>query len=110
MMIDAGRRVTAPQLVRAMQRRTDFKGRFRAIFDEVDVLAVPVFPFATPKAAEVSMEAIARGNWEVAKFTMMFDLTGSPSLTLPAGVDPEGMPIGIQLIGPDFAEDRLFAL
>jgi amidase len=48
-------------------------------------------------------------DWGISRYTMMFDLTGSPALTIPAGVDPDGMPIGIQLIGPDFAEERLFA-
>ena len=108
-MIAAGRKVTASQLVNGMHRRADFIGRFRQVFDQVDILVMPVLPSPTPLTEEMTLQGMANKDWGISRYTMMFDLTGSPALTVPAGVDPNGMPIGIQLIGPDFAEDRLFA-
>jgi len=108
-MIAAGRKVTASQVVNGMHRRADFVGRFRHVFDQVDILVMPVLPVPTPPTAEMTLQGMMNQDWGISRYTMMFDLTGSPSLTIPAGVDPDGMPIGIQLIGPDFGEERLFA-
>jgi len=108
-MIAAGRKVTASQVVNGMHRRADFTGRFRHVFDQVDILVMPVLPVPTPPTAEMTLQGMMNQDWGISRYTMMFDLTGSPSLTIPAGVDPDGMPIGIQLIGPDFGEERLFA-
>jgi amidase len=107
--IEGGRKVPAAAFVKGMQRRADFIGRFRAVFDQVDVLVMPVIPYPTPLAAEMSWETMADPARGITRYTMLYDLTGSPSLTVPAGLDPEGHPIGIQIIGPDFAEERLFA-
>ena len=41
------------------------------------------------------------------KFTAPFDFAGNPTITLPAGMDREGMPLSLQLIGPRAAEGLL---
>ena len=43
------------------------------------------------------------------RFTAAFNYSGQPSLTLPAGFDADGLPIGMQLIGPVSGEARLLA-
>jgi amidase len=43
------------------------------------------------------------------RFTAAFNYSGQPSLTLPAGFDSDGLPIGLQLIGPVLGEARLLA-
>jgi Asp-tRNA(Asn)/Glu-tRNA(Gln) amidotransferase A subunit family amidase len=42
------------------------------------------------------------------RFSGPFDLTGLPGLSVPCGVTSEGLPIGIQLVGPAFGEELLF--
>ena len=109
-LIERSRRTPAPDIVRAFQLRANFAGRFRALFDEIDLLVLPVLPVATPPAEIMTLDRMADENLGVGRFSVMFNATGSPSLTLPAGFDGNGMPIGIQLIGPALSEDRLFAL
>jgi len=41
------------------------------------------------------------------RFTVSFDLTGSPTITLPCGVSADGLPLGFQLVGPHLSEDLL---
>lgn len=41
-------------------------------------------------------------------FTQAFNLTGHPALVMPSGVDSDGLPTSVQLVGPHFAEDRVF--
>ena len=41
-------------------------------------------------------------------FTVMANLAGLPGITIPAALDASGLPLGLQLIGPAFAEGLLF--
>jgi amidase len=43
----------------------------------------------------------------VGRFTLPFNATGSPTLSLPSGFAPSGLPLGIQLIGPHLSEALL---
>ncbi len=109
-LIERSRRIPAADVVRAFYRRNDFAGRFRDMFDDIDVLVLPVLPVATPPAALMTLERMAEDDIGVGRFSVLLNATGSPSLTIPAGFDDNGMPIGIQLVGPHLSEDRLFAL
>ena len=43
-------------------------------------------------------------------YTVPVNIAGLPALSLPCGRDEEGLPIGMQLIGPPFSEQRLYQL
>jgi amidase len=109
-LIQRSRKTPAADIVRAFQLRGNFAGRFRDMFDDIDVLALPVLPVGTPPGRIMTLERMADDDLGVGRFSVLLNATGSPSLTIPAGFDGNGMPIGIQLIGPDLSEDRLFAL
>ena len=40
-------------------------------------------------------------------YTVPINLAGVPAISLPCGRDPDGMPIGLQIIGPHFGEERI---
>ena len=42
--------------------------------------------------------------------TLLFDVLGVPAVSVPCGFDRSGMPVGLQIVGEAFAEDRLLAL
>jgi amidase len=71
------------------------------LHEEVDLIALPALPMPTPTLALLDQ---ANNNPEIVggmlRFTAAFDYSGQPSLTLPGGVDEDGLPIGFQLIGP----------
>jgi amidase len=69
------------------------------IFAEVDVLL-------TPSAAGEAPEGL--GSTGDPSFNSIWTLSWSPSLTLPAGTGPNGLPLGIQLVGPRFGDEALF--
>ena len=87
---------------------------FRAVertFDEVDVIATPTTAVAAPtiprggdRQAWTSMSATT----ELMRFVFPANLTGHPALTVPVG-EEDGCPLGLQLMGPAFAEARLLA-
>lgn len=88
-------------VARGQMLRERFRGRLRAMFGEVDLLLVPALGKPLPTLAE--MEPMAQGevpmDMDLMRFTSPFNLAGSPTITLPAGFGPTGLPMGIQLAG-----------
>ena len=107
-LIDQGHGVSGLELMRIEQARLVFKGALRKLFQQVDVLLVPVHPFGNPSAAQ--LDAIFKtpsGIDDVLRYTAPFDMSGSPTLTLPGAFTAGGMPIGFQLVGRHLDEALL---
>jgi amidase len=107
-LIDTGRKVDVLELMRIYHARLVFQGQLRKLFKEVDLLLVPVHPFGNPSAAQLD-EVFARpgGIDDVLRFTAPFDMSGSPTITMPGGFNGAGLPIGFQLVGRHVEEDLL---
>jgi len=107
-LLALGRRLDGFALTRIHQRRAAFSGRLAALFREIDLLLVPVMNNAAPTLA---LLAERQGDPEArharVRFTAPFDMSGSPSLTLPGGKTGEGLPVGFQLIGRHLDEALL---
>lgn len=96
-------------VARGQMLRERFRGRLRALFGEIDMLLVPALGKPLPTWEE--MEPMAQGevpmDMDLMRFTSPFNLAGVPTITLPAGFGPAGLPLGIQLAGPWLAEPAL---
>ncbi|GAB4580101.1 MAG: Asp-tRNA(Asn)/Glu-tRNA(Gln) amidotransferase subunit GatA [Anaerolineales bacterium] len=90
----------------AQKVRTLIKRDFEAAFEEVDVIAAPVAPTTAFKIGVHSNDPLAMYLEDV--FTLPANLAGVPGISFPVGFDAEGLPIGMQLMGPHFREDVLF--
>jgi amidase len=78
------------------------------VFEEVDLIAVPAQAFAAPTLAK--MGALGEDPSLIAgllRFTCPFDMTGSPTITLPGGFAPNGGPVAFQFVGRHFEEAGL---
>jgi aspartyl-tRNA(Asn)/glutamyl-tRNA(Gln) amidotransferase subunit A len=53
-----------------------------------------------------SADAVERARL-LTRFTAPFNLTGLPALSVPCGLTREGLPVGLQLVGPPWSEQRL---
>jgi aspartyl-tRNA(Asn)/glutamyl-tRNA(Gln) amidotransferase subunit A len=91
------------QKVRALLAR-DFAEAFR----EVDALLCPTSPEPAFALGEKSSDPLSMYLADV--FTVSPSLAGLPALSVPAGLSAEGLPIGMQLIGPADSEPLLFRL
>jgi amidase len=94
-------------------RRERTVARILALWDEFDVLMTPALASAPlpaeggyGKPAPVAIDTAGRFT----PFTPLFNLTGQPAITLPAGMGRDGLPLSVQLVGRIGAEDMLFAL
>ncbi|MBT9385439.1 hypothetical protein KM176_16315 [Pseudooceanicola sp. CBS1P-1] len=96
--------------------RATLQARFGAIFPNhgVDLVVMPTSPVQPPAEAEFSVLQIdgeARATMPVVtRQTALATLTGQPSLTLPAGLDADGLPVGMMLEAPIGADRMLLAM
>jgi amidase len=109
-LIELGRQQSGADYQKIVLRRENFRGRVRALFEQVDLLAVPAQTFAAPTLAKM---ATLGENPELItgllRFSCPFNMTGSPSITLPGGFTDSGSPVAFQFIGRHFDEARLVA-
>ena len=108
-MLAQGEALGAIDVARAFQARIVWNGRLRRLFDEIDILLVPAAPGPTPRCEELdAMQGDAGALMDrISRYTMPFNVSGSPTLSLPCGFDRNGMPLGLQLVGPHLSEALL---
>jgi amidase len=109
-IIRLGRSVPATDYAALQMARQEFAGAMARLHQQADMILVPALPVPTPTLATLAM---AGNDPEIVaamlRFTAAFNYSGQPSLTLPGGFDEGGMPIGFQLVGPQYSEDRLLS-
>ena len=81
---------------------------FATAFTQVDVIAGPVSPTAAWNLGEIVDDPVR--NYLADIYTLGASLAGLPGLSMPAGFNDVQRPVGLQLIGPRFAETRLLAV
>ena len=92
--------------LKAQKVRTLIRQDFERAFQEVDVLITPVAPSVAFRLGEKRDDPVQMYLTDI--YTLSANLAGLPAIAVPAGFSREGLPIGAQVIGPAFAEARLF--
>ncbi|HMI14024.1 MAG TPA: amidase [Bradyrhizobium sp.] len=109
-LIELGLQQSGKDYQKIVLRREAFKGMVRVLFEKVDLFAVPAQTFAAPTLAKM---ATLGENPELItgllRFSCPFDMTGSPTITLPGGFTESGGPVAFQFVGRHFDEARLVA-
>ncbi|MBF6621146.1 MAG: Asp-tRNA(Asn)/Glu-tRNA(Gln) amidotransferase subunit GatA [Patulibacter sp.] len=89
---------------RAQQVRTKIVEDFRAVHEQVDLIATPTSPTVAWGLGERVDDPLAMYQADVT--TLPFSLAGVPAISIPSGLS-EGLPVGFQLSGPAFSEPRI---
>lgn len=100
-LIEAGLAQRAVTYVTAQRVRAQFRADAMSLLAGVDALLSPAAPSTAPQGLESTGDP-----WFCAPWTTI----GVPSISLPAGVEAEGLPHAIQLVGAGDAEDELLAV
>lgn len=93
--------------LKAQQVRTLIKQDFEHAFEQVDVIACPVAPTTAFKIGEKADDPLEMYLVDI--FTTTVNLAGNCAVSVPCGFDSNGLPIGLQLIGPHLGEEVLLA-
>ncbi|RAI16104.1 MAG: Asp-tRNA(Asn)/Glu-tRNA(Gln) amidotransferase GatCAB subunit A [Candidatus Melainabacteria bacterium] len=91
---------------KAQQMRTLIKEDFDKAFEKVDILISPTCPNTAFDLGSKTEDPLSMYLTDIA--TICANLAGIPGLSVPAGFDKDGMPIGLQVLSPVLTESRLF--
>ncbi len=94
--------------VKALKVRRRIADDFDQAFQKVDALLTPTAPSAAFGLGENADDPVAMYLNDI--FTVTVNLAGLPGMSIPAGVDANGLPLGLQLIGKALDEGTLFSL
>jgi amidase len=106
-----GNAIAGTDYVRGHIKRIEFTARLREAFADIDALvcpamATPAFPITRSFYLD---EPKGMQTWRL-RFTAPFDMNGAPTITLPAGIHSDGVPLAVQFVGKTLNEDVLFRL
>src|SRR3984885_10091925 len=112
--MDTGAAHSAIALQEAMFERTRVFRQIEGWFSAHDLVATPTLSrtalpidhdFFAPIEIDGEVTDTVRNSWY--PYTLPFNLSGSPAVTLPVGFASDGLPIGLQLVGPHLGDARL---
>jgi aspartyl-tRNA(Asn)/glutamyl-tRNA(Gln) amidotransferase subunit A len=112
-LLDQGRLLPATDYVNAQRLRRGMQHEFARLWAHVDCLVTPTTPITAPLIGETTTH-IAGEDEDVrmasTRLVRAMNLLGLPAVSIPWQRDPHGLPIGVQIIGPAFAEARILRL
>ena len=90
---------------KAQQVRTLVMNEFNKAFEKYDVIVTPVSPTTAFKLGERSTNPMEMYLADIC--TVSVNIAGLPGISVPCGVDSQGLPIGMQIIGNKFSEETI---
>jgi len=105
--LEEGLFITAAEYLRAQQARQVFCAHVAELLKDVDLLAGPVEPVTAPeilaRRIEVGGESLPAVPL-LTKYTRVYNITGSPAISVPCGFAEDGLPVALHLAGRNFDE------
>src|SRR3954470_23942993 len=108
---EMGAKLSGPDLARAEMAHTKLYERMVAFFERYDVLLAPttqVLPFPVELEFPTEIAGVPQDNYlEWMRSCTVISATGCPALSVPGGFTPDGLPVGLQIIGASRADRRV---
>jgi aspartyl-tRNA(Asn)/glutamyl-tRNA(Gln) amidotransferase subunit A len=110
--IRGGAEVTASAYIAAKRKLEAARLDFRRVFETVDLLVLPTTPVPPPVIDELlaDMPNLRAREFVLLRNTRPWNGLGLPAISVPCGFTKDGLPIGLQIIGPAGDEARVLAL
>ena len=108
--LEMGRYLLAEDYVRAMRLREALSRLVARALERCDALILPTLPIPAPRLGATTVDVDGTQvpvRAAMLSLTQLFNITGHPAISLPAGNGPEGLPRGIQIVGHRGRTERL---
>ena len=100
-----GDKVTTAQYMDAMQRRGALGVLMNRFHQSWDLLVTPTLPLAAFEAGKEVSDVMKQRRWtDWTPFSYPFNLTQQPAATIPCGLTKKGLPVGLHIVGPRYAD------
>ena len=107
-LLDTGIATSGVDYALAHDVRQIFRGQLARLFASVDVVIAPAFQRQNLTLQDFATFGSGADDWSnLLRYTAPFDLSGTPTLSLPAGLNNDGAPFGFQLVAGDLQEALL---
>jgi aspartyl-tRNA(Asn)/glutamyl-tRNA(Gln) amidotransferase subunit A len=109
-VVERGFRRSGVEFAAAQMARARLAAALAGWFEKVDLVATPATPVAAFDAAQegpgrIAGSAIDPFDWM--GLTLVFNMIGAPAASVPCGFTASGLPVGLQIAGPRFADARV---
>jgi aspartyl-tRNA(Asn)/glutamyl-tRNA(Gln) amidotransferase subunit A len=104
--IQAGANVTTPAYIKGRRDLAEVRRKAEKWIEGVDLLVTPTLPITTALASDPHADDIL----PAVRNTSPFDVNGWPAISVPCGFTSKGLPMGLQIIGPNGGEPAIFQL
>jgi aspartyl-tRNA(Asn)/glutamyl-tRNA(Gln) amidotransferase subunit A len=107
---EQGSRVPLADYLEAVAQREALGSKTIAFFRDWDLLLTPTMPIAAFATGHDAPPRSGRGQWtDWTPFTYPFNLTRNPAISIPCGFTAAGLPVGLQIVGPLAADQRVLS-
>jgi aspartyl-tRNA(Asn)/glutamyl-tRNA(Gln) amidotransferase subunit A len=106
-LLDQGRLVPATDYINAQRLRRQMQREFARVWSSVDCLVTPTTPNTAPRVGENTVKLGGREEdvrLAATRLVRSMNLLGLPALSIPCGLSGDGLPVGMQIVGPPFEE------
>jgi aspartyl-tRNA(Asn)/glutamyl-tRNA(Gln) amidotransferase subunit A len=110
--IRSGEKVSATEYGELKQQLEQTRRDARDLFRDIDVLVTPTTPIPAPAIAELTRnpDNLRPAELQLLRNTRPFNVWGLPAISVPCGFTNAGLPIGLQIAGPHWAERVILSL
>jgi aspartyl-tRNA(Asn)/glutamyl-tRNA(Gln) amidotransferase subunit A len=109
--LEVGRTILATDYLRAQRVRRAICEKYRELMRTVDVLVTPTIRIPAPRIADCKEIPVVGASYDqrmvLSALTRPFNVTGAPSLTVPCGFTAERLPIGMQISGAPYGDEKV---
>jgi aspartyl-tRNA(Asn)/glutamyl-tRNA(Gln) amidotransferase subunit A len=107
-----GEEITAAEFEHHRQDLKRIRSEIHRVFDKVDILVTPTTPVPAPAIDELKQnpDLLRPRELLLLRNTRPVNVWGLPAISIPCGFTSAGLPIGLQIIGPQWREDRVLQL
>jgi amidase len=105
--------VTPKVIDAALRSTTRVSAKANRVFDTVDVLLTPTMAQRPPRLGILDRTGTVRASLRslpAVSYAALWNVAGNPACSVPSGTGTDGLPVGVQLVGPTDGEEVLFSL